>query len=163
MNCTLMVCYVLLSHVTKYPRNSVWYRTPGTGLQSCDVGRVKTLLGQASSANKGKSPRICLTGIWCPAARVEVCKHHSTIRMYARAHTCKHIQYMYIAYMHSAGPGFKSVLTAQLSGLEILSDFLNFVGKHWNSNVSYLIKYRPMSALAKQKSLYDYSWANLCS
>jgi hypothetical protein len=67
---------------------------------------------------------------------------------------------MCIAHMHSADPGFKSVLTAQLSGLEIFSDFLNSAGKHWNSNVSYLIKYRLTSALAKQNSLYDYSWAN---
>jgi hypothetical protein len=62
-----------------------------------------------------------------------------------------HTLHIYSAYMRSAGPGFKSVLTAQLSGLEIFSDFLNSVGKHWNSNVSYLIRYRPMSALAKQK------------
>jgi len=43
-----------------------------------------------------------------------------------------------------------NLLTDQLSGLEIFSDFLNPVGKHWYSNVSYLIKYRPLSALAKQ-------------
>ena len=65
--------------------------------------------------------------------------------------------------MHSAAPGFKSVLTAQLSGLEICSDFLYSEGKHWNSNVSYLIKYRPMSALAKQNRFHICSWANFFS
>jgi hypothetical protein len=65
--------------------------------------------------------------------------------------------------MRSADPGFKSVLTAQLFGLEIFSDFLNAADKHWNSKVSYLIKYRSMSALAKQKRLYAYSRANFFS
>ena len=72
--------------------------------------------------------------------------------------------YSYIAYMHSAGPGFKSVLTAQLSGLEIFSDFLNSVGKHWNSNVSYLIKYRPISVLRSASGIratYSYEQVNV--
>ena len=67
---------------------------------------------------------------------------------------------MYTAYMHSASPGFKSVLTAQLSGLEIFCDLLNSEGKHRNSNLCYLIKHRPMSTLAKKNRLYDYTWAN---